>query len=109
MTTMDILRKNVRHLRRQMHETQLEAACEIGISEGHLRNIENGVTNPSVAVLDKMAAHYGTQTAQLLMMQPYDASMPVSYTHLPDRPLPAGYNFAYLLKPVFRLGRCFCK
>lgn len=76
MTTMDILRKNLKHLRRQMHETQLEAACEIGISEGHLRNIENGATNPSVAVLDKLAAHYGTHTAQLLMMQPYDASMP---------------------------------
>ncbi len=76
MTTKDILRQNLKHLRRQFHETQLEAASETGISEGHLRNMENGATNPSISVLDKLAAHYGTQTAQLLLLQPHAAKLP---------------------------------
>lgn len=76
ISSLDILRKNLKRLRKLHHETQIEAALEIGISEAHLRNIETGAANPSIAVLDKLAAHYSMQTAQLLMLQPNDAVFP---------------------------------
>lgn len=53
------LAENIKKLREDKGLMQKEVAAEIGLKPAHYNKIEKGLVEPSVEVLDKLAAFYG--------------------------------------------------
>lgn len=53
------LAENIKKLREDKNLMQKEVAAEIGLKPAHYNKIEKGLVEPSVEVLDKLAAFYG--------------------------------------------------
>lgn len=51
--------------RNKFRRTQRDVANAVGVTESHIRHIENGRTNPDAKLLFKLTKHFGT-TAELL-------------------------------------------
>lgn len=54
------LADNIKKLREDKGLMQKEVAAEIGLKPAHYNKIEKALVEPSVEVLDKLAAFYGT-------------------------------------------------
>lgn len=65
--TIRILAENCRQRRSALGLSQAELAERSGIAVSHISNIENARANPTVEVLDQLAAQFGCKTAALLM------------------------------------------
>lgn len=58
--------KAIKELRTRLNENQEYFAFNIGIKQSTLSNIETGVRNPSVAVLDKIAEYTNTPLSVII-------------------------------------------
>lgn len=56
---MKSLADNIKKLREDKGMMQKEVAAEIGLKPAHYNKLEKGLVEPSVEVLDKLAAFYG--------------------------------------------------
>ena len=59
MDTIMNIADNIKKLREDKEMMQKEVAAEIGLKPAHYNKIEKGLVDPSVEILDKLAAHYG--------------------------------------------------
>ena len=58
--------RNVRRYRLKKDWSQEELAHQAGLQQSYLSNIENGIRNPTVKVLQKLADALGVKPAALL-------------------------------------------
>jgi transcriptional regulator with XRE-family HTH domain len=72
-TAKDLLRKNTQRLREDLEIGQDELAARAKISEGMIKKIEQGVTNPSLETLDKLVTGLGATHAELFADEPSTA------------------------------------
>jgi transcriptional regulator with XRE-family HTH domain len=56
---MKTIEQSLKYFRKIKNLTQREVATELGISQVHYCNIENGKSQPSMDLLDKFAEVYG--------------------------------------------------
>ena len=82
MTGRDRLAWNVRHLRGTRGLSQEALAIDAGVAAPYLSGIERGIVNPTVDVLDRLAAALDVEIDALL--RAFDT------TADPPRPLRAG-------------------
>ncbi|MBR1281321.1 helix-turn-helix transcriptional regulator [Bradyrhizobium sp. AUGA SZCCT0177] len=64
------LAANVRRLRKEKGWTQDVLAAEIGVEQGVISRIENGRANPTLQVLEMLAATLEVRIEQLFEVQP---------------------------------------
>lgn len=74
---MQTLGTRLRRWRFSSGMTLAEAARQIGISKGYLSRIENDVSSPSIAVLNRLSAAYGAPLSKLLDTGEADAAISV--------------------------------
>lgn len=68
---MDVRRRvglNVQRLRRLAGLSQEELAHRANVHQTYLSGVENGLRNPSIAVLDRIATALGADIEDLVMM-----------------------------------------
>lgn len=65
--TIRLIAENCRQRRTALGLSQAELAERTGIAVSHISKIENARANPTVEVLDQLAAEFGCRTAALLM------------------------------------------
>jgi transcriptional regulator with XRE-family HTH domain len=66
---MDVRRRvglNVRKFRGELGRSQEQLAFDSGLHRTYISGVERGVRNPTVTVLEKIAAALGIQAARLL-------------------------------------------
>ncbi|HZG81582.1 MAG TPA: helix-turn-helix transcriptional regulator [Brevibacillus sp.] len=51
--------------RKHYNKTQRDVALAVGVTESHIRHIENGRANPDVKLLFKLARYFGTTAENL--------------------------------------------
>ncbi len=66
MNIQDRLARNLRMLRAERQWTQEYVAFEAGTSQVYLSELERGKRNPSIGVLEKLAAVFNVPPARLL-------------------------------------------
>lgn len=70
---MDVRRRvglNVRHLREERGVSQEDFAFDCGLHRTYISGVERGVRNPTVLVLEKIAAALKVPSARLLEESP---------------------------------------
>lgn len=70
ISSMLLIGKNLRTLRKANKRSIFDVANELQMSAHYLGNIERGKANPSVKILDRLAAYYGVATRSLFDEQP---------------------------------------
>ncbi len=70
ISSMLLIGKNLRKLRKVKKYSIFDVANELQMSAHYLGNIERGKANPSVKILDRLAAYYGVATRSLFDEQP---------------------------------------
>lgn len=63
------LADNVKRLREEKGFLQKQVASEIGLKPAHYNKIENGIVEPSVDILDKLAKFYGLTIDQIVHLE----------------------------------------
>ncbi|TQR33995.1 helix-turn-helix transcriptional regulator [Brevibacillus brevis] len=63
--TRSIKRKNFVGYRKHFNKTQRDVAMAMGVTESHIRHIENGRANPDVKLLFKLSRYFGTTAENL--------------------------------------------
>jgi len=58
-------RQAFRKYRNKRGVSQREASIDLGVSEGHIRNIESGRGNPDAVLLFKLSKYYGAKPEDL--------------------------------------------
>ena len=99
---MKDLGQKLRHLRRVSGMTIEQAASQIGVTKGYLSKVETGQSDPSVAVLSRLAEAFGVPMASMFESgSTYELSIVRSTERLAlNRPgVGVGYKFDSL---VFR-------
>lgn len=66
MTEIDILADNLKNLRKELHESQIEFAYNCGISSETISLIERKITSPNLDTLQKIATYTGKTVSKLL-------------------------------------------
>ena len=70
ISSMLLIGKNLRKLRKVKKYSIFDVANELQMSAHYLGNIKRGKANPSVKILDRLAAYYGVATRSLFDEQP---------------------------------------
>ena len=70
ISSMLLIGKNLRKLRKVKKYSIFDVTNELQMSAHYLGNIERGKANPSVKILDRLAAYYGVATRSLFDEQP---------------------------------------
>ena len=70
ISSMLLIGKNLRKLRKVKKYSIFDVANDLQMSAHYLGNIERGKANPSVKILDRLAAYYGVATRSLFDEQP---------------------------------------
>jgi transcriptional regulator with XRE-family HTH domain len=63
------LADNIKKLREDKGLMQKEVAAQIGLKPAHYNKIENGLVEPSIETLDKLAALYGISIDAIVHLQ----------------------------------------
>ena len=66
MPEYDYLSRNVKRMRKEMKESQIEFAANCGISTEALSQIERKITDPRLSTMQKQAAYTGVTVSELL-------------------------------------------
>lgn len=69
MTEKDVLSKNLKHLRKELKESQVEFAFNCGLSTETVSLIERKKVNPSLDTLQKIATYLGITVSELLEIE----------------------------------------
>ncbi len=67
MNLRALLSRNVQRLRRERGWSQEDLADESGLHRTYVSGIERGVRNPTLDVLERLAAAFHVQASELLM------------------------------------------
>jgi len=65
MKVVNPKRASLKNYRVHYRKTQRDVAFAVGVTENHIRHIENGRANPDAKLLFKLAKYFGT-TAEVL-------------------------------------------
>ena len=65
ISSMLLIGKNLRKLRKVKKYSIFDVANDLQMSAHYLGNIERGKANPSVKILDRLAAYYGVAARSL--------------------------------------------
>ena len=63
--THKVKRTHFASFRKHFNKTQRDVAMAVGVTESHIRHIENGRANPDVKLLFKLARYFGTSAENL--------------------------------------------
>lgn len=69
MPEIDILAKNLKKKRDELHETQFVFASNCGISTDEISLIERGKTDPKLSTLQSIAAYANITVSDLLKIE----------------------------------------
>ncbi len=64
-----VLAKNLKEIRKQLHESQMEFAAHCGISTEELSLLERERSNPQLSTIQKVAAYTDRTVANLLQTE----------------------------------------
>ncbi|GIK99952.1 MAG: helix-turn-helix domain-containing protein [Gammaproteobacteria bacterium] len=95
---MKDLGQKLRHLRRVSGMTIEQAASQIGVTKGYLSKVETGQSDPSVAVLSRLAEAFGVPMASMFESgSTYELSIVRSNERLALNRPGVGYKFDSLV------------
>lgn len=83
MPEAKILADNIKRIRKEMNESQMDFAANCGISPGIISMIENEHTDPKISTIQKIAAYTDKTVSELLRKEELssNAQIPTSDRH----------------------------
>lgn len=78
MPEYEILAKNLKKIRKEMKESQLDFAAHCGISPEIISMIENERTDPKISTIQKIAAYTDQTVSDLLRKEDKESNEPIS-------------------------------